>query len=84
MILSPDEDLEQTARHANPDEMIVVIAWPKPLKSINAQQARVKPEQLWETSVDITIVPDLMTKMNEATEDMMLMTILAMILKWLT
>ena len=41
MILPLDEDLQQTARHANPDEMIVVIAWPNPLKSNNAQQAMI-------------------------------------------
>ena len=38
MILPPDEDLQQIARQANPDEMMVIIAWPNPIKNISPQQ----------------------------------------------
>ena len=81
MILPPDADLQQIARHANPDEMMVVIAWPNPLKSKNAQQAMV----VWDLELSADIprpMAELMTKIKERTEDMMLMTILAMILKY--
>ena len=72
MILSPDEDLQQTARQANPDEKMVVIAWPNPLKSKNAQKGQCLKGPMAEP----------ITRTNERTEDIMLMTILAMILNY--
>ena len=70
MILSPEKDLEQVARHANPDEMMAVIAWPNPLKSkkLDIPKPITKAEPI--------------TRIKERTEDIMLMTILAMILNY--
>ena len=68
MILSPEKDLEQVARHANPDEMMAVIAWPNPLKSKKLDIPKKMAEPI--------------TRIKERTEDIMLMTILAMILNY--